>query len=172
MGKQRRKKKGIHVFWYIWLCAVTFVLLNNLTQSEFISGTKNSIGTAEVAKPIVTITKTSTNDVNNTSARREITFTVQNYDLSDETKINEVNMKYYLDISKKTNLPVTYKLYKIINGVNKQEVTLTNNKTPDYIMPHTVKAQDSYILELTFTSPPSNSDIQNAVTITLNSEQA
>ena len=168
MKIQKKKNKGL-IFWCIWICILTFAVLSNVTYSKYIKDTQTSSNVI-VAKPIITISKTTLNDANNSIIKREIAFTVQNYYLENYAQVSETTMAYYLNIAKKTALTVTYKLYKIDeNGT--QEVALTNNNTSTYTLPHTTNMEHSYILELTFTEPPSNTDIQDAITIKLHAEQ-
>lgn len=166
MNKQKRKKRKIPILlWCIWICALTFVILNATTQSSYMSKTQNGNGSVEIAKPIITMSKTILNDFNNNPSKKTIDFTVQNYEIESE-ELSEVTMSYFLSIEKNVNVPVTYKLYK-----NNEEVILTNNKTTEYTLPHTTKMQDDYRLELIFTASPSNEDIQHAISIVLNSAQ-
>ena len=169
--KKRRKRKGISIifiaFWCIWLCVLTFAILNNVTQSRYVGKAKNSKSEVQVAKPIITLSKTTLSSGNNHPLRKEIAFTIQNY---NGQEVSEIAMTYYLNITKKTGLPLTYTLYRV-NGGTRQVVPLTNNLTANDTFPHTISTQHSYILELAFTSPPSNQDIQEAVSIALHAEQ-
>lgn len=167
MKKQKKRKLKIHIFWYIWICVLTFVVLSAITQSRYISGGQGD-ATADVAKPIVTISATTLSDINNTV--KDFAFTVQNYDLNNPSAISEVTMSYYLNIVKNTGLSASYNLYKIVDG-DRVQVSVANGLTEGYVLYYTAASQDSYILELTFAAPPSNADIQDAVTINLNSEQ-
>ena len=170
MKTPKKKRKIVNVFLYVWICVLTFAALNNITHSNYASKTSNAGGETEVATPIITISRITLNDANNDLLKKEIEFTVQNYELNDDTKRSEVSMNYYLNILKKSGLPITYTLYKL-EGTNRQEIVLNDNSTAIDVLPHTVKAQHSYILSLTFTSPPSNQDIEDAVTIALNATQ-
>ena len=170
MKKTTKKKKRISVFWYIWICTLTFAVLSSITYSRYTSATQVGEGSVEVAKPIATISKITIHDVNNNIAKKEVSFSIQNYNLEDDTEVTGTAMNYSLTISKKQSLPATYILYSV-EGANKQVVGVTDNTTSIYTLPHSTKTQHKYILELTFTAPPSNTDIQDGISIILNAEQ-
>ena len=170
MKESKKKWKGIHIFWYIWICILTFAVLSSITHARYTSQAPSDNTSIEIAKPIITISKTTLSDVNNNPAKKEVAFSVQNYSLDTPSEISGTAMNYSLSISKKAGVPVNFILYSI-SGSTRQPVTLTNSTSSSFTIPHSTSTKHDYILELTFTAPPSISDIQDGVSIALNAEQ-
>ena len=117
---KRKVKFVIAVF--ITLCSICFI---TITNSRYASNV-NLNGNVDVAIPQIVL---NTDNILNKSTilpGETVTyeFNVQNF---ENSKINEVQMDYYININQIINqLPITYKIY-MINGTNETELTQTTN---------------------------------------------
>lgn len=141
-------KKVISSRKLVYIIAFLFVitLFNfNITSSRYMEeiSADNNI----IAVPVLTfLNNEATYSVDNMlpGASKEITFSVSN---TDEGRQNEVLLKYSLQIEAVTNVPLQYKLYEIVDGVE-TEIALTNNKSPEYEVGYDTQYLRNYKLKI------------------------
>ena len=99
-----------------------------------------------LAVPVLTLTnQTQSLEIENMKPgdEREFLFSVSN---SDEDKVNEVLLNYYIKVSSGTEIPLKFKIYDVTT--NEQEIALTNGQTSLIEMPYGVSNTRNYRLEI------------------------
>lgn len=115
--------KYIVLFILILICAYSIGLTNSRYVSE--SNYNNNL---EIAKPIIEIESDSNKKIENMlpGDTAEYIFNVKN---TDNTNKNEIMLNYYIKVVIPENgIPLTYKIYDITNGTEK-EININSNKT-------------------------------------------
>lgn len=133
------KKK---VLFFIIILALVINAFNSYVlakySTEFIINTS-----AKIAKPIVKVEGEETKEITVLAPHASYLFSVKNYNEKEE--INEVKMKYYIEIiSDKIEL-LEISLYK-----EEKEILLTDNKTEEMELKIGEKQEDEYCLDVKF----------------------
>lgn len=149
---------------------ILIILIILLFISSFSLGkqlTDVSIDTnAQIAKPILVVENNPAIDINNKNNKGSYDFKVKNY--NEVNEINQVPLKYSIEILTKTDESISFKLYK-----DNQEVALINNKTDEMLIKPNEKQEETYKLEIVYDSGKSvtNKNILEQVQIKVHSEQ-
>ena len=147
---------------------ILIILIILLFISSFSLGkqlTDVSIDTnAQIAKPILVVENNPA--IDNKNNKGSYDFKVKNY--NEVNEINQVPLKYSIEILTKTDESISFKLYK-----NNQEVALINNKTDEMLIKPNEKQEENYKLEIVYDSGKSvtNKNILEQVQIKVHSEQ-
>ncbi len=115
--------KYILVFILILICAYSIGLTNSRYASE-----TNYSNNLEIAKPVIEIESNSNKKIENMlpGDKAEYIFYVKN---TDNVNVNEIMLNYYIKVVIPENeIPLTYKIYDITNGTEK-EINVDSNKT-------------------------------------------
>lgn len=137
----KNKKKFIILI--IALCLILFLLciLTNSTYSKFFGKILGESKT-EIAEPVFVLENTDKKIVDNSNQEVDYYFKVKNYNSSS---INEVNLKYMLEITPIQDKLITLTLYK-----DNQKVTLNEQKTSYIEIGHTTKQEHQYRLNVKY----------------------
>lgn len=117
-----KRKVKFFIVVFIILCSICFVTITNARYASNV----NMNGNVDVAIPKIVLNTSNISSTSTMLPGETVTyeFDVQNY---EDSKINEVQMNYYINInSVKNELPITYKLYAI-NGTSETELTQTTS---------------------------------------------
>lgn len=149
----------ITIFLVILLFISSFSLGKQLTNVDIDT-------TAQIANPILIVENNPAIDINNKNTKGYYDFKVKNYDELNE--INQIPLKYSIEILTKTDDSISFKLYK-----DDQEIQLKNNKTDEMIMKSNEKQEENYKLEILYDSGKSvtSENILEQVQIKVHSEQ-
>ena len=126
----KNKKKIIILI--IALCLILFILgiLTTGTYSKFFGKILGESKT-EIAEPIFVLEHTDKKIVDNSNQEVDYYFKVKNYNNSN---VNEVNLKYMLEITPLQDKAITLTLYK-----DNQKIDLNNQRTVYIEIGHTTK---------------------------------
>lgn len=160
----KNKKKFIILI--IALCLILFLLciLTNSTYSKFFGKILGESKT-EIAEPVFVLENTDKKIVDNSNQEVDYYFKVKNYNSSS---INEVNLKYMLEITPIQDKLITLTLYK-----DNQKVTLNEQKTSYIEIGHTTKQEHQYRLNVKYNknNQENSYDINSNVCIKANAIQ-
>lgn len=164
---QKREKK-------IYKREMTLIIIISITIILFFSGysigkEKSNIDikmNSEIAKPIILVENSEPINITQENNKGIYNFKIKNYD--ENGMINEVQMKYSIEIFPQINQIISMKLYK-----NEEEIELENNKTKDIILNSKLKQEENYKLEFLYDKDKSDSigEIIENVQIKIHSEQ-
>lgn len=102
---------------------VSSVYLLNITKSRYTSET-NIKENLDIAIPRISLETENTIESMLPGDTRTYNFSIKN---SENAKINEVEMQYYININiTKNDLPLTYKIYSV-EGTKEKELIITTN---------------------------------------------
>lgn len=168
--KVKRKDRLSKPWLFIYIAVISCVIITSFSAARYQSEQTDSMAWLELGKPIINITDISQDELNNT--KRDIEFNIQNYEIDSNEAggISDVTLLYNLQIVNNNNIDFTYTLYKGLKEESNKIITV-DNKTPDYVLTHTEKQTDKYILELNFNTAPSLKDVISALTINVNAIQ-
>lgn len=160
----KNKKKFIILI--IALCLILFLLciLTNSTYSKFFGKILGESKT-EIAEPVFVLENTDKKIVDNSNQEVDYYFKVKNYNSSS---INEVNLKYMLEITPIQDKLITLTLYK-----DNQKVTLNEQKTSYIEIGHTTKQEHQYRINVKYNknNQENSYDINSNVCIKANAIQ-
>lgn len=139
------------------------LLLFNKSMANYISVNKFTKKT-EIAKPIVNLEKDNVLFINKNSNENYYYFSITNF---NGDNINEIKLKYNLELQYKEHDSIEIKLYK-----NNELVKLDNNKLYNNEISN-IKQKDDYIVEIKYDESVNlyNEDIKEYVKIIINVEQ-
>ncbi len=137
-----KNKKKI-IFLIIILCIILFLacILTTGTYSRFFGKILGESKT-EIAEPVFVLENTDKKTVNNSNQEVDYYFKVKNY---DNLNINEVNLKYMIEITPAQDKAITLTLYK-----DNQKIDLNNQKTSYIGLGHTTKQEHQYRLNVKY----------------------
>lgn len=153
---------------------LTLIIVSSIVLILFFTGF--SIGKAmvdvkiknntEIAKPILIVENNPSIDITAIKNTGKYNFKIKNYDENDQ--INEIELKYYIEIISKYDESISFKIYK-----NNEEIPLTNNRTNEMILSKNEKKDEEFILEIVYdkTKSTSTQEIIQDVQIKVHSEQ-
>lgn len=123
--------------------------------------------TGSVAEPVVIVENGSEIKLTATQNEGNYAFSVKNYD--ETGKINQVNMKYHIEILTKKEDAISIKLLK-----NNQEISMKNNISEEFLLPKQNRQKDEYKIEIKYDKNKSTSieDIMQDIQIKVHSEQS
>lgn len=156
-------KKYILLF-ILFIILIIFLFSKNSLGKQM-SNTKINTN-SEIAKPILIVENNPAIDITNKNNKGYYDFKIKNYNELDE--INEIELRYNIEILNEENKAITFKLYK-----GEEELLLEKNKTKDMIIKKNEKQEENYKLEITYDKNLVNSleDIIQNVQIKVHSEQ-
>ena len=165
-NKIRKQNKPNLKWWVVYAAGVSCLFVTIISNASF-TAEASEIAKIQARKPIIEIIDITKDEINN--AQMEIEFSVRNFNPEREV-ITETTLLYNLEIAKNENIDLTYILYK--DEIKEEnEITMTKNKTPEYVMTHTEKQTDQYILVVEFGKAPSPKDAKDAIIIYVYAEQ-
>ncbi len=140
--KKNTKRMLVCIYFILLCCVFLFSAFSkNLSQ---ISGN----GEMELANIKLNVVKQTESISNLANTYQNISFIVNNYDGTKENPVyNDTEYKYQIAISFKKNIPFEYELYKVENGTE-SKIALTNNKSTEFVMPHSEIKEDKFILKV------------------------
>ena len=121
---------------------------------------------AEIATPILIVDNNPSVDITAINSNGYYDFKIKNYD--ETGKINQVNLKYNIEIISNIDPTISFKLLK-----DDKEIEMTNLKTNDIMLEKGEMQDNNYKLHITYDKSKSNSieDIIQNVQIKVHSEQ-
>ena len=157
--------------------AVAASFITCVTLGKF-KGTLAGEDNARVARYVLELTEPDTTITEFIpSTTRNIDFQVKNYkgDEANAQNTSEVKLKYRISVElpATAKLPLDYKLYRVYDESNEEEVTLTNGRS-EYVMVSTASEVHSYRLDITWQDGHDEIDYQNltdSIIISAESEQ-
>lgn len=156
-------KKYILLF-LLFIILIIFLFSRNSFGKQMYNTKINT--NSEIAKPILIVENNPAIDITNKNNKGYYDFKIKNYNELDE--INEIELRYNIEILNEENKAITFKLYK-----GEEELLLEKNKTKDMIIKKNEKQEENYKLEITYDKNLVNSleDIIQNVQIKVHSEQ-
>lgn len=156
-------KKYILLF-LLFIILIIFLFSKNSLGKQM-SNTKINTN-SEIAKPILIVENNAAIDITNKNNKGYYDFKIKNYNELGE--INEIELRYNIEILNEENKAIKFKLYK-----GEEEVLLEKNKTKDMIIKKNEKQEENYKLEITYDKNLVSSleDIIQNVQIKVHSEQ-
>lgn len=162
-SKKAIDKKYIFLF-LLFIILIIFLFSKNSLGKQM-SNTKINTN-SEIAKPILIVENNPAIDITNKNNKGYYDFKIKNYNELEE--INEVELRYNIEILNEENKAITFKLYK-----GEEELLLEKNKTKDMIIKKNEKQEENYKLEIIYDKNLVNSleEIIQNVQIKVHSEQ-
>ena len=162
-SKKSINKKYIFLF-LLFIILIIFLFSKNSLGKQM-SNTKINTN-SEIAKPILIVENNPAIDITNKNNKGYYDFKIKNYNELGE--INEIELRYNIEILNEENKAIKFKLYK-----GEEEVLLEKNKTKDMVIKKNEKQEENYKLEITYDKNLINSleDIIQNVQIKVHSEQ-
>ena len=152
----------------------TAIIIIIITMLLFFSG--YSLGKAyqsttlqasgEIAEPILVVENNPVVEMNGKNEKEYYNFIVKNS--TEDGKITEVDLEYYIEILTKTDEAISFKLYR-----NNDPILMKNNTSEKFKMSKDKEQKDNYKLEIIYDKTKNNSieDIVQDVQIKVHSEQ-
>lgn len=137
----KNKKKIIILIIALCLILVMLTLFTTDTYSEFFGKILGESKT-EIAEPIFMLEHTDKKVVDNNNQEIDYYFKVKNY---NDSNVNEVNLKYILEITPIQDKAIILTLYK-----NNQKIDLNEQKTSYIEIGHTTKQEHQYRLNVKY----------------------
>ena len=137
----KNKKKIIILIIALCLIALIIGLFTSDTYSRFF-GKVLGESTTKVAEPILVLENTDQKIVDNSNQEIDYYFTVKNYNNSN---VNEINLKYMIEITPIQDRAITLTLYK-----DNQPVELSEQKTAYMNIGNTTKEEHQYRLNVKY----------------------
>lgn len=162
-SEKKIAKKYIFLF-LLFIILIIFLFSKNSLGKQM-SNTKINTN-SEIAKPILIVENNPAIDITNKNNKGYYDFKIKNYNELEE--INEVELRYNIEILNEENKAINFKLYK-----GEEELLLEKNKTKDMIIKKNEKQEENYKLEIIYDKNLVNSleDIIQNVQIKVHSEQ-
>lgn len=161
-----KNKKKIKIL-IIALCIilVIFSILATGTYSKFFGKILGESKT-KIAEPIFVLEHTDKKVVDNSNQEIDYYFKVKNY---DDSKINEVNLKYIIEITPIQDKAIILTLYK-----DNQKIDLNEQKTSYIEIGHTTKQEHQYRLNIKYdkNNQENSYDINSNIFIKANAIQS
>lgn len=123
------------------LFVIVLILLVGSTYSSFF-GNISGFSATKVAEPVFILENTDKKVLDASNTEIDYYFSIKNY---DNNKVNEVKLKYMLEISPKQDDAIVLTLYK-----DNQIVKLTNQSTSYIALGHTNKENQEYRLNVKY----------------------
>lgn len=161
---KKMSNKNYILLFLLFIILIIFLFSKNSLGKQM-SNTKINTN-SEIAKPILIVENNPAIDITNRNNKGYYDFKIKNYNELDE--INEIELRYNIEILNEENKAITFKLYK-----GEEELLLEKNKTKDMIIKKNEKQEENYKLEITYDKNLVNSleDIIQNVQIKVHSEQ-
>lgn len=161
---KKMSNKNYILLFLLFIILIIFLFSKNSLGKQM-SNTKINTN-SEIAKPILIVENNPAIDITNRNNKGYYDFKIKNYNELDE--INEIELRYNIEILNEENKAITFKLYK-----GEEELLLEKNKTKDMIIKKNEKQEENYKLEITYDKNLVNSleDIIQSVQIKVHSEQ-
>lgn len=161
--KIKTKKREITLMCVIAMVMILF--LSGCSIGKALASTQIKT-TGSIAEPVLIVENGSEIKLTATQNEGNYTFAVKNYD--ETGKINQVNMKYHIEILSKKDDAITIKLLK-----NNQEISMKNNITEEFLLQKQTRQKDEYKIEIKYDKNKSTSieDIIQDIQIKVHSEQ-
>ncbi len=161
---KKTSNKNYILLFLLFIILIIFLFSKNSLGKQM-SNTKINTN-SEIAKPILIVENNPAIDITNRNNKGYYDFKIKNYNELDE--INEIELRYNIEILNEENKAITFKLYK-----GEEELLLEKNKTKDMIIKKNEKQEENYKLEITYDKNLVNSleDIIQNVQIKVHSEQ-
>lgn len=160
------KNKNKIIILIIILCIILFFacILTTGTYSRFFEKILGESKT-EIAEPVFVLENTDKKTVDNSNQEVNYYFKVKNYENSN---INEVNLKYMIEITPTQDNAITLTLYK-----DNQKIDLNNQKTSYIGLGHTTKQEHQYRLNVKYNknNQTNSHDISSNIFIKANAIQ-
>lgn len=137
----KNKKKIIILIIALCLILVMLTLFTTDTYSKFFGKILGESKT-EIAEPIFMLEHTDKKVVDNNNQEIDYYFKVKNY---NDSNVNEVNLKYILEITPIQDKAIILTLYK-----NNQKIDLNEQKTSYIEIGHTTKQEHQYRLNVKY----------------------
>lgn len=162
-SEKKIAKKYIFLF-LLFIILIIFLFSKNSLGKQM-SNTKINTN-SEIAKPILIVENNPAIDITNKNNKGYYDFKIKNYNELEE--INEVELRYNIEILNEENKAINFKLYK-----GEEELLLEKNKTKDMIIKKNEKQEENYKLEIIYDKNLVNSleDIIQNIQIKVHSEQ-
>lgn len=154
-----------YIFLFLLFIIIIIFLFSKNSLGKQMSNTKINTN-SEIAKPILIVENNPAIDITNKNNKGYYDFKIKNYNELEE--INEVELRYNIEILNEENKAINFKLYK-----GEEELLLEKNKTKDMIIKKNEKQEENYKLEIIYDKNLVNSleDIIQNVQIKVHSEQ-
>lgn len=154
-----------YIFLFLLFIILIIFLFSKNSLGKQMSNTKINTN-SEIAKPILIVENNPAIDITNKNNKGYYDFKIKNYNELEE--INEVELRYNIEILNEENKAINFKLYK-----GEEELLLEKNKTKDMIIKKNEKQEENYKLEIIYDKNLVNSleDIIQNVQIKVHSEQ-
>lgn len=154
-----------YIFLFLLFIILIIFLFSKNSLGKQMSNTKINTK-SEIAKPILIVENNPAIDITNKNNKGYYDFKIKNYNELEE--INEVELRYNIEILNEENKAINFKLYK-----GEEELLLEKNKTKDMIIKKNEKQEENYKLEIIYDKNLVNSleDIIQNVQIKVHSEQ-
>lgn len=150
------------------ILVIIMVLILFFTGYSFGKGfSETTVNTnAQIAEPVLIVDNNPSVDITAINNKGYYNFKIKNYD--ETGKINQVDLKYNIEIISNTDKSIIFKLYK-----DDQQIKMENKKSEDMILEKLDKKDVNYKLEITYDKTKSSSvaDILENVQIKVHSEQ-
>lgn len=162
-SEKKIAKKYIFLF-LLFIILIIFLFSKNSLGKQMSNTRINT--NSEIAKPILIVENNPAIDITNKNNKGYYDFKIKNYNELEE--INEVELRYNIEILNEENKAINFKLYK-----GEEELLLEKNKTKDMIIKKNEKQEENYKLEIIYDKNLVNSleDIIQNVQIKVHSEQ-
>lgn len=161
-----KKDKNTRILTLITVTIIVLILFfTGYSLGKGFTNTKINTKT-QIAKPILVVENNPSIDITALKNTGNYDFKIKNYNEKEE--INQIMLKYYIEIISKYNETITFKIYK-----DGKEIPLENNKTQEILLANNTKEEQNYKLEINYDKNKSNSkeDIIQDVQIKIHSEQ-
>ncbi len=161
-----KKDKNTRILTLITVTIIVLILFfTGYSLGKGFTSTKINAKT-QIAKPILVVENNPSIDITALKNTGNYDFKIKNYNEKEE--INQIMLKYYIEIISKYNETITFKIYK-----DGKEIPLENNKTQEILLANNTKEEQNYKLEINYDKNKSNlkEDIIQDVQIKIHSEQ-
>lgn len=151
----------------IILVILLFIILAFLVKDTYSSFASKIIGESKtvIGEPVFVLEHTEKKVLDDSNYEVNYYFTVKNYDAN---KVNDVNLKYMIEITPKQDKAIILSLYK-----DNQLITLNEQKTSYISLGHTNKEKHEYRLNVKYdkNSLENSYDINSNICIKANAVQ-
>lgn len=151
------------IVWVVILTMVMLLLFSGPSIAKGIQKTNIEVS-ADIAEPILEVEGDLPLYITTSNQNKSYEFKVKNYD--EEEKLTQVNIEYYLEVSRQTNNDVLIKVYK-----EGEELKLLKNRTEKFIFESTKKQEDNYRIEILFNNSSSIEEMEEKIEVKVHAEQ-
>lgn len=144
------------------LVIILIIAINEYSLAKYKSE-NNAIGMVKIAKPVLIIERGNEVKIDTINRSGIYLFSIKNY---NDVMVNEIDMKYYLEIIGYDNEDINIDIFK-----NEEKIEFVNFTTPEYIIPHNVKVEDKFKLDINYNKTNFTRQVNQNIEIILHSEQ-